>query len=167
VTYLFFAVTPGLSYVDVEKLTTRQVVKGYDGKLWIEIDRAKTGNPLNVPILSKAQEILEFYKGCPEVINRGKLLPVISNQRMNAYLKELAVLAKIDKKLTFHGARHTFATTVTLSNGIPMETVSVMLGHKNFKTTQIYAKVVQQKIADDMKKLQTLLSADCQRNVNR
>ena len=89
----------------------------------------------------------------------GKILPVISNQRINAYLKELATLAKIYKNLTFHAARHTFATTVTLSNGTPIETVSSMLGHRNFKTTQIYAKVVQEKISNDMKKLQLLLSS--------
>ena len=73
-----------------------------------------------------------------------RVLPVISNQRINAYVKALASLTGIEKKLTFHAARHTFATTVTLSNGIPIETVSAMLGHKNFRTTQIYAKVVRE-----------------------
>jgi len=103
-------------------------------------------------------KLLRKYKENPRVINGGKLLPVISNQRINAYLKELASLAGIEKKLTFHAARHTFATTVTLSNGIPIETVSAMLGHKNFRTTQIYAKVVQEKVSKDMKKLREKLS---------
>jgi site-specific recombinase XerD len=92
------------------------------------------------------------------VLNRGKVLPVISNQKMNAYLKELATLCSIEKKLTFHAARHTFATTVTLSNGIPLETVSAMLGHKNFRTTQIYAKVVQERVSQDMKNLKEKLA---------
>ena len=92
------------------------------------------------------------------MINCGRLLPVISNQRINAYLKELASLTAIEKRLTFHAARHTFATTVTLSNGIPIETVSAMLGHKNFRTTQIYAKVVQEKVSRDMKALKEKLS---------
>lgn len=91
------------------------------------------------------------------MINRDRLLPVVSNQRINAYLKELASLTGIEKKLTFHAARHAFATTVTLSNGIPIETVSAMLGHKNFQTTQIYAKVVKEKISKDMKALREKL----------
>jgi integrase len=154
-----FCCYTGLSYVDVEKLTPKQIVKGHDGENWINIDRTKTGSASNIPLLSKATNILQKYKNHPQILSSGKVLPVISNQRINAYLKELATLAKIDKNLTFHAARHTFATTVTLSNGTPIETVSSMLGHKNFKTTQIYAKVVQEKISNDMKKLQSLLSS--------
>jgi len=153
-----FCCYTGLSYVDVEKLSAKQIVKGHDGEYWINIDRTKTGNASNIPMLSKAMKLIEKYKDKPHIITIGKLLPVISNQRINAYLKELASVANIDKKLTFHAARHTFATTVTLSNGIPRETVSAMLGHKNFKTTQIYAKVVQEKISNDMKKLNALLT---------
>ena len=154
-----FCCYTGLSYVDVEKLTPGHIAKGHDGELWVSIDRTKTGSPSNLPILSRAFKIIERYQNNPDLINQGKVLPVISNQRINAYLKELATLAGIEKKLTFHAARHTFATTVTLSNGIPIESVSSMLGHKNFKTTQIYAKVVQEKISNDMKKLQSLLSS--------
>lgn len=150
--YSFSAYT-ALSYVDVEKRTPKQIVQGHDGENWINIDRTKTGSASNIPILSKAEKILQKYKDHPQIMASGKILPVISNQRINAYLKELATLAEIDKNLTFHAARHTFATTVTLSNGTPIETVSSMLGHKNFKTTQIYAKVVQEKISNDMKKL--------------
>ncbi len=136
------------------------MLKGYDGELWLDVDRTKNGNPSNLPLLPKALAIIQSYESCPEIINAGRLLPVISNQRMNAYLKELAVLAKIDKNLTFHAARHTFATTVTLTNGTPIETVSSMLGHKNLKTTQIYARVVQEKISNDMKKLKMLLTTE-------
>jgi site-specific recombinase XerD len=148
-----FCCYTGLSYVDVEKLTKHQIVKGLDGEDWVNVDRTKTGSPSNVPILPKARKLLLKYKTHLECLNTGRLLPVISNQKMNAYLKELATLCGIEKKLTFHAARHTFATTVTLSNGIPLETVSAMLGHKNFRTTQIYAKVVQEKISKDMKRL--------------
>ncbi|MEX2230576.1 MAG: site-specific integrase [Cyclobacteriaceae bacterium] len=153
-----FCCYTGLSYVDVEKLTPKGIVKGHDGEYWISVDRTKTGSPSSVPILPKALRIIEKYKDDPRMINTGRLLPVISNQRINAYLKELASLTGIEKKLTFHAARHTFATTVTLSNGIPIETVSAMLGHKNFRTTQIYAKVVQEKISRDMQALKEKLS---------
>jgi integrase len=142
-----FCCYTGLSYVDVEKLTKRQIVKGLDGEDWINVDRTKTGSPSNVPILPKAMKLLLKYKNHPECLNSGRLLPLIANQKMNAYLKELATFCGIEKKLTFHAARHTFATAVTLSNGIPLETVSAMLGHKNFRTTQIYAKVFRKKSA--------------------
>ena len=152
-----FCCYTGLSYVDVEKLSPKEIVIGLDGEQWISIDRTKTGNASNVPVLPNAHQILLKYKDLPEIAISGKLLPVISNQRINAYLKEVATLCGIKKRLTFHAARHTFATTVTLSNGIPIETVSAMLGHKNFRTTQIYAKVVQEKISKDMQKLRNKL----------
>ena len=153
-----FCCYTGLSYVDVEKLSGKQIVKAHDGELWIYVDRTKTGSPSNVPLLPKAHKLIDKYKNHPKVCADGRLLPVISNQRINSYLKELADLCGIEKKLTFHAARHTFATTVTLSNGIPLETVSALLGHKNFKTTQIYAKVVQEKISRDMRVLKKTLS---------
>lgn len=152
-----FCCYTGLSYVDVEKLAPKDIQTGLDGELWIMVDRTKTGNPSNIPILPKALAIMKKYKDDPSVLNKGKVLPVISNQRINAYLKEVATICGIEKRLTFHSARHTFATTVTLSNGIPVETVSSMLGHKNFRTTQIYAKVVQEKIGRDMKGLRERL----------
>jgi integrase len=148
-----------LSYVDVEKLSHRHIVKGFDGDLWINIDRTKTGNPSNIPILPKAMQLIEKYKHSVICIANDTMLPVISNQRLNAYLKELCALSGIDKKLTFHSARHTFATTVTLSNGVPLETVSSMLGHKNIRTTQLYARVVQEKVSKDMKELRKSLAA--------
>ncbi|HYF67168.1 MAG TPA: site-specific integrase [Ohtaekwangia sp.] len=153
-----FCCYTGLSYVDVEKLTPKDIQKGLDGEFWIMVDRAKTGNPSNVPVLPKANQLVLKYKNDPAVLNEGKVLPVISNQRINAYLKEVATICGIEKRLTFHAARHTFATTITLSNGIPVETVSAMLGHKNFRTTQIYAKVVLEKISKDMNALSKSLS---------
>ena len=95
--------------------------------------------------------IIEKYENHPQCNNEYKLLPILSNQKMNAYLKEIAGVCEIEKELTFHIARHTFATTVTLTNGVPIESVSKMLGHKNLRTTQHYAKVLDRKVSDDMK----------------
>jgi site-specific recombinase XerD len=103
--------------------------------------------------------IIEKYKDYPVNSSKGKLLPMYSNQRVNGYLKEIATICGIEKTLTFHTARHTFATTVTLTNGVPIETVSKMLGHTSIKTTQIYSKVVDVKISHDMKVLKEKIAA--------
>jgi len=102
--------------------------------------------------------IIEKYEYHPQCLNNGKLLPILSNQKMNAYLKEIAAVCGIEKELTFHIARHTFATTVALTNGVPIETVSKMLGHKNLHTTQHYAKVLDRKVSEDMKLLKVKYS---------
>ena len=102
--------------------------------------------------------IIDKYKNHPQCNNEDKLLPILSNQKMNAYLKEIAGVCEIEKELTFHIARHTFATTVTLTNGVPIESVSKMLGHKNLRTTQHYAKVLDRKVSDDMKILKDKFS---------
>lgn len=154
--FLFCCYT-GYAFVDVEKLTHNDITIGIDGNKWIFTNRKKTGTVSNVPLLSFAQEILEKYSKNEYCINSGKLLPVKSNQKMNAYLKEVADICGIKKKLTMHIARHTFATTVTLSNGVPIETVSKMLGHTKLATTQIYAQVLENKVSSDMLKLQELL----------
>lgn len=135
------------------ELTDNSVEIGIDGGKWIVIDRQKTGIRSSIPILPQAQEVLDKYKNDPFCISEHKLLPVCTNQRMNGYLKEIATICEINKNLTTHLARHTFATTITLSNGVPIETVSKMLGHSDLKTTQIYSKVVDRKISDDMKSL--------------
>ena len=108
---------------------------------------------MKIPLLEKAQQILDKYKN-PVT---ESLLPIYSNQKTNNYLKEIALKCDIPKKLSFHVARHTFATTITLSNGVPIETVSKLLGHSKLSTTQIYARVVDQKIGDDMDQLQSKL----------
>jgi site-specific recombinase XerD len=97
--------------------------------------------------------IIDKYENHPQSTNEDRLLPILSNQKMNAYLKEIAAICEIEKELTFHIARHTFATTVTLTNGVPIESVSKMLGHKNLRTTQHYAKVLDRKVSEDMKLL--------------
>jgi integrase len=149
-----FACFTGLAYVDVHKLTPDDILLGIDGRNWIKIKRSKTDTPSSIPILPEAQNILNKYVDCPQAENARKLLPVASNQKVNAYLKEIAVCCKIKKNLTFHLARHTFATTVTLSRGVPIETVSKMLGHTNLATTQHYAKVLDLKISRDIQTLQ-------------
>jgi len=145
-----FACFTGLAYIDVQKLTHDDILLGIDGSKWIKIRRTKTDTPSSIPILPEAQRILNKYADYPQKVNMNKLLPVASNQKVNAYLKEIAVGCKIKKTLTFHLARHTFATTVTLSRGVPIETVSKMLGHTNLSTTQHYAKVLDLKISRDM-----------------
>ena len=121
-------------------------------------ERGKTGTDVKVPLLGVPLAILEKYKDTDESSELSKpLLPVLSNQKMNSYLKEIGDLCGIEKNLTFHLARHTFATTITLTNGVPIETVSKMLGHTNLRTTQIYARVVNEKMGNDMAMLASKL----------
>ncbi|MDX1938265.1 MAG: site-specific integrase, partial [Flavihumibacter sp.] len=116
--FLFSCFT-GLAYIDVKKLTKNNITIGIDGEKWIYTNRQKTDTRSNIPLLPMAEEIIAKYKEHPQCLNEGKLLPVLSNQKMNAYLKEMADVCGINKELTFHIARHTFATTVTLTNGVP------------------------------------------------
>lgn len=153
-----FSCYTGLAYIDVMHLTPDNIRIGMDGEKWLFTQRQKTLNPVRVPILAKAQEIIDKYKNHPRSKVNGTLFPTITNQRLNSYLKEIADLCGIEKNLTFHLARHTFATTVTLTNGVPIESVSKMLGHSDLRTTQIYAKVVERKISEDMANLQKKLN---------
>ena len=150
-----FSCYTGLAYSDVKKLSQEHLTVGIDGQKWIIANRTKTDKRSAIPLLPKALEVLEKYSDHSKA--KGLLLPVLSNQRMNSYLKEVADICGITKLLTFHLARHTFATTITLTNGVPIETVSKMLGHSNLKTTQIYAKVVDTKISYDMERLKERL----------
>jgi len=150
--FLFSCFT-GLAYIDVKNLTKSHISLGIDGEKWIFTHRQKTESASKIPILPVTQIIIDKYKNHPQCINENKLIPILSNQKMNAYLKEIAGICEIEKELTFHIARHTFATTVTLTNGVPIETVSKMLGHKNLHTTQHYAKVLDRKVSEDMKLL--------------
>ena len=121
---------------------------------WLRARRQKASTPVDVPLLDVPLQILAKYEDC---CPNGKLLPMPSNQKCNVYLKEIAAICGIEKRLTFHLARHTFATTVTYANGVPIELVSKMLGHRSLCTTQIYAKIVNDKLAEDMAKLSTIL----------
>ena len=145
-----FSCFTGLAYIDVKQLTKNNISLGIDGDKWIFKNRQKTDTTSKIPLLPMAQEIINKYENHPVCINEDRLLPILSNQKMNAYLKEIADLCEINKDLTFHIARHTFATTITLSNGVPLETVSKMLGHTSLKTTQHYAKILDKKISEDM-----------------
>ncbi len=150
--FLFSCYT-GISYGDIMLLTKKNIEEGEDGNLWIITSRKKTSTPVKVPLLPQALGIIEKYDKERRTSITGTLLPVISNQKINSYLKEIAYLCKIKKHLTFHMARHTFATTVTLSNGVPLETVSKLLGHTKLTTTQIYARVIEKKVSEDMNEL--------------
>lgn len=154
--FLFSCYT-GLSYADVKKLNRSEIKKGNDGKLWIFTNRDKNEIASNVPLLPIPKKLMEKYSEHPDCKMKGLVLPVLSNQKMNSYLKEIADSCGITKTLTFHIARHTFATTVTLSNNVPIETVSKMLGHKDLKTTQHYAKVLDAKVGKDMTALERKL----------
>jgi len=154
-----FSCYTGLAYIDVKNLTKNNITIGIDGEKWIFTHRQKTESPSNIPLLPIAQEIINQYKEHPQCLNEDRLLPILSNQRMNSYLKEIADVCGINKELTFHIARHTFATTVTLTNGVPIESVSKMLGHKNIRTTQHYAKIVDRKVGIDMKQLKDKLNS--------
>ena len=155
--FLFSCFT-GLAYIDVKNLTKSHISFGIDGEKWIFTHRQKTESASKIPILPVTQIIIDKYENHPQCNNEDKLLPILSNQKMNAYLKEIAGVCEIEKELTFHIARHTFATTVTLTNGVPIESVSKMLGHKNLRTTQHYAKVLDRKVSDDMKILKDKFS---------
>ncbi len=154
-----FSCYTGLSYIELVELTPNKIITGIDGGLWISTSRAKTDTGVRVPLLPQATDLIEKYRNDPRALNNGTVFPVISNQRMNGYLKEIADLCGITKTLTYHIARHTFATTVTLSNGVPIESVSKMLGHTSIRTTQIYAKVVEHKLSEDMRNLEQRMSA--------
>ena len=157
--FLFSCYT-GLAYVDVQNLTPSNISIGIDGSKWIFTNREKTDGPSNIPLLPIVEEIIEKYKNHPKAVNKNRVMPILSNQRMNSYLKEIADVCGINKELTFHIARHTFATTVTLSNGVPIETVSKMLGHRSLKSTQIYARVLDVKVSRDMQSLKNKLNTN-------
>lgn len=151
-----FSTYTGLSYIDLCNLTPDNIKTGFDNKLWIMTKREKTGIDSNIPLLEIPRQILKKYEG---KFKDGKLLPVISNQKMNDYLGEIAHICGINKKITFHLARHSFATEICITQGVPIESVSKMLGHTNIKTTQIYARVVDRKISHDMAVLERKINS--------
>lgn len=136
----------GLAYIDVKNLRKENIRTSFDSNLWIIGKREKTDVSFSIPLLDVPKRILEKYEGA---LPDNRILPVPSNQKMNAYLKEIGALCEIDKELSFHLARHTFAT-LTLSKGVSIESVSKMLGHTNIRTTQIYARITDSKISHDM-----------------
>lgn len=145
-----FSCFTGLSYIDMAQLREDNIQEAFDGNLWIMTKRQKTNVNANIRLLDIPKAILEKYKGKQQ---NAKCLPVVSNQKMNEYLKEIAIICGITKTVTCHTGRHSFATSIALSNGVPIESVSKMLGHTSIRTTQLYAKITDQKISQDMDRL--------------
>jgi integrase len=154
--FLFSCFT-GLSYVDLQQLKRSDIAQGTDGTKWILTKRQKTKVATHIPLLKNALELLAKYDDHPKCVAGNLAFPVLTNQKMNSYLKEIADCCGIKINLTFHIARHTFATTVTLSNGVPIESVSKMLGHTNLIQTQHYAKTLDNKVGHDMNLLKRKL----------
>jgi site-specific recombinase XerD len=157
--YLFCCFT-GLAFIDVKELKYSNLEET-DGQLWIKAKRHKSSQSYSVPILKPAIEIMNKYKNHPLSIKCGLVLPVMSNQKMNAYIKEIADLCEINKNLTTHTARHTFATTIMLLNGVSLKVVSFMLGHSSIKMTEKYAKVVDELTKKDMENVFTKYNFEC------
>ena len=153
-----FCCFTGLAYIDVQQLRKDHLGIGIDGNKWIFKNRQKTDTRSKIPLLPIAEELIQKYEDHPKCLNEDRILPVLSNQKMNSYLKEIGDVCGIQKEITFHMARHSFATSVTLTNGVPIESVSKMLGHKSLRTTQHYAKIVDKRVSDDMAILKQKLS---------
>jgi len=162
--YFLFACYTGLSFIDLMNLTEGNVVIGEDKGKWLKLFRQKSNEPTNIPLLAPALAIMNKYKDHPRSVILGRIFPTITNQKVNVYLKEIAKLIGIKKKLTFGVARHTFATTITLANNVPIETVSKMMGHTKIATTQIYARVLLKKISEDMHVLKEKLESVAPKN---
>ena len=155
-----FAAFTGLAFIDVQQLAPEHIVRDNNGNLWIRKPRQKTKNMCNIPLLDIPQEILCKYADHPTCRKKGVLLPVPCNQKMNSYLKEIADICMIRKNLTTHCARHSYATSVCLANGVSLENVAKMLGHSNIKMTQHYARVLDSSILRDMNQVQAALSSN-------
>lgn len=151
--FLFSCYT-GLSYADVITLKPDHFEKDINGYIWCKIYRQKSAEQSRIPVLTAAQFLLGKYKNHPKAITKGTIFPYVSNQEVNRNLKIIGEICGITRYMSFHLARHTFATVVTLKNGVPLETVSKMLGHTKLSTTQIYAEVDEDKIATDMEKVE-------------
>lgn len=147
-----FCCFTGLAFTDVQHLTSQHIVCSNNGEYWIRKPREKTDNMCNIPVLDIPFKLIEKYRGHPECERSGKILPVPSNQRMNSYLKEIADVCGIKKKLTTHIARHSFAC-VALANRVSIESIAKMLGHNDIRTTKIYAKVLDRTISEEMQVL--------------
>lgn len=146
-----FCCFSGLAFTDIQQLKPEHLVKDNDGSMWIRKNRQKTKNMCNIPLLNTACQLIEKYKSHPECQKKNIIFPVPSNQRMNSYLKEIADVCEISKKLTTHVARHTCATVVMLANNVSLKNVAKILGHSNTRTTEHYAKVLDSSILRDVK----------------
>ena len=148
-----FGCYTGLSFIDIKQLTAEHIVKDREGNFWIRKARQKTKNMCNIPLLDIPLAIIEKYKDNPKCQKQNVLLPVPCNQKMNSYLKEISDLCGIHKEISTHTARHSYATSVCLANGVSIENVAKMLGHSNINMTKRYARVLDQSILNDMQKV--------------
>lgn len=153
-----FAAFTGLAFIDVQQLSAEHIIKDNNGHYWIRKARQKTNNMCNIPLLDIPMQILNKYSNNPQCLKKQVLLPVPCNQKMNSYLKEIADLCNINKRMSTHTARHSYATSVCLANGVSIENVAKMLGHSNIKMTQHYAKVMDSSILKDMMNVKSALS---------
>jgi integrase len=152
-----FSCYTGLAYIDLVSLKPANIISGADGMQWIKTSRKKSSIPVNVPLLRPAVAILEKFRAHDDAERWETVFPMVSNQEMNRSLKLIGEICELKKRLTFHLARHTFATSVTLMNGVPIETISKLLGHTKLATTMIYAHIMHSKIGMDMSLLQQKL----------
>ena len=142
----------GLAFIDISTLTRDQIVTDDNGEMWIRKSRQKTGEVSTIPLLDIPRKIAEKYREHPKTVEKNVVIPVISNQRMNSYLDEVAAKAGVKKHLTTHIARHTFAT-MSLNNHVPIESIQKMLGHSDISTTLIYARMLDKTVSEDMEKM--------------
>jgi integrase len=152
--FLFSSFT-GVAFSDMRNLTEQNLSIAEDGVQWVHLKRKKTGTPCHIPLLEVPLQLIGKYKG---IAKEGKLFPMISCSKTNIYLKRIAAECRIDKRLTFHMARHCYASIVTISQGVPLETVAELLGHRDWRATRIYAQVSNEKIGEDMRHLNKRLS---------
>lgn len=156
--FLFSSFT-GIAFSDMRNLTDKNLYTAEDGVRWVHLKRKKTGAPCHIPLLKIPLQLIEKYKG---IAKESKLFPMISCSKTNIYLKRIAKECAIDKRVTFHMARHCYASVVTLSQGVPLETVAELLGHTDWRATRIYAQVSNDKIGEDMQRLNKRLSGKFQ-----
>lgn len=154
-----FCCFTALAFIDAQQLTPDHLIQDNNGALWIRKSRQKTKNMCNIPVLNVTKQIINKYANHPDCLKKGVILPVISNQKMNSYLKEIADLCEITKKLSTHIARHAAATVVFLGNNVSLENVSKILGHSSTKMTQHYAKVLDSSIIKDMEMVEQTFSS--------
>ena len=148
--FLFSAFT-GISFSDLRNLTAKNLVQAEDGTWWIHSARQKTGTPFHVPLLELPLELIGKYRG---IAKADRLFPMYSCSKTNIYLKRIAEICQIKRRVTFHQARHTYASVITLSQGVPLDTVRELMGHRDWRATRIYAHLTYDKVNEDMGRLQ-------------
>jgi len=152
--FLFSSFT-GIAFSDMRNLTEKNLAQAEDGVWWIHTQRQKTGNPCHIPLMELPLQLIDKYRGTAK---DNKLFPMISCSKTNIYLKRIAAECGIDKPITFHQARHSYASVVLLSQGVPLDTVRELLGHRDWRATRIYAQVSNEKISEDMRRLDKRIS---------